>query len=95
MTFLFMGLLFFVFTLHMLYYNAVMLDSDTPSRESEIILLGLGFLYYLFQNLSLLFNITRWNRVINRQGSKVLRRILIAFIAGQGFFFFVWMAVEY
>jgi len=77
-----MGLLFFVYTLHMLYYNVVMLDEDIPPPDAKIILLGLNYFYYLFQNLSLLFNISRWNRVINRQGSTVRRRILIALIAG-------------
>lgn len=95
LTFLFMGLLFFVYTLYMLYYNFVMLEGDTPPPEAKIILLGLNYFYYLFQNLSLLFNISRWNRVINRQGSTVRRRILIAFIAGQGIFFFVWMVIDY
>ena len=61
MTFLFMGLLFLFYTLYMLYYNAVMLDGETPPPDAKIILLGLNYFYYLFQNLSLLFNISRWN----------------------------------
>jgi hypothetical protein len=106
LTFIFMGLFFLTYNLYMFLMNAIKLDDDFESWGMTVFLWLLNGLFYMFQNLSLLFNITRWAIVVRsmdprkerkQQGHKIGWKtigLVVLFIAAALAFFIFELSFE-
>jgi hypothetical protein len=71
LTFFFIGLFFVTYMFYMFSSNIVLLNDKVESHAVQVVLWLFNILFYLFENLALLFNISKWGFAIRMMDPKV------------------------